>query len=154
MFVFVFACVQMLRMYHLISFGPFTAINGSDVQGYVAVNGPMTMSRYSVSDQMRPPSGPQVYTDGSGVTRTTRNDLVVCGDLTFISGAVMGGGNTVYTGLGSNIMEPLASLYPPGQFIRSSECPLDFEDAKARLRSLSHGLASYVRTGTSVIEFT
>ncbi len=26
----------------------------------------------------------------------TRNDLVVCGNLTFVTGAVMGGGNAVY----------------------------------------------------------
>ena len=44
---------------------------------------------------------PTLFSDGSmgsapPVVRTDRDDLVVCGSLTFLSGAVMGGGNLVY----------------------------------------------------------
>jgi hypothetical protein len=44
---------------------------------------------------------PTLLSDGSmgsapPVVRTDRDDLVVCGSLTFLSGAVMGGGNLVY----------------------------------------------------------
>ena len=145
---------QALRKFHVISFGSFTGIGGSDVQGYLAVAGDTTISRYSVSDQMQPPSLSERYIDDDGRNRTTRDDLVVCGDLSFISGAVMGGGNLVYTDTTPDIREPLASLYAPGVFLQVPSCPVDFDDARARLQSLSRGLASYVRTGTSVVEYT
>ncbi len=144
----------MLRMYHAIVFESYTGIGGSDVQGYLAVGGDTMISRYSVSDQMPTPANSTLSIDGAGRITTSRNDLVVCGNLTFISGAVMGGGNAVYSGVGSVISEPLASLYAPGRFVYSPQCPLDFGDSYRRLKSLSKGLAKYVRTGTSVIEYT
>lgn len=136
------------------SFGSFTAIGGSDVQGFLAVAGNTTISRYSVADQMSPPRMDERFVDASGRNRTTRDDMVVCGELTFISGAVMGGGNLVYTDVSPDIRQPLASLYSPGVFEYSPSCPLDFDDSLSRLLTLSAGLASYVRTGTSVIEYT
>lgn len=145
---------QALRKFHVMSFGSYTGIGGSDVQGYLAVAGDTTISHYSVSDQMQPPALSERYIDAAGHNRTTRDDLVVCGDLTFISGAVMGGGNLVYTDTSPDIREPAASLYAPGVFLQVASCPVDFDDARIRLQSLSMGLASYVRTGTSVVEYT
>lgn len=136
------------------AFQSFTAIGGSDVQGYLAVGGATAISNYSVSDQMAPPGLSELYVDGQGRNRTTRDDMVVCGDLRFVSGAVMGGGNLVYTGSNSVISEPKASLYAPGVFLHASVCPLDFGDSYMRLVELSRGLASYVRTGTTVMEYT
>lgn len=138
----------------MIAFGSFMGINGSDVQGYAAVAGDVTISHYSISDQMPRPSGSELYLDASGHNRTIRNDLVVCGNLRFISGAVMGGGNLVYTDPLAVIEQPKASVYPPGQFVYQLSCPLDFADAQARLWTLSAGLAAYVRTGTSVFDYT
>jgi choice-of-anchor A domain-containing protein len=138
----------------MMSFGSFTGPGGSDVQGYLAVQGNTFISNYSVSDQMAPPSGHAVWMDTHNRSVTNRDDFVVCGNLTFVSGAVMGGGNLVYTGEGSVIGEPLASVYPPGVIKRVPECPVNFDDARERLRELSRGLATLTRTGTSVIEYT
>lgn len=113
----------------------------------------MRMSRYSISDAAPTPSPSELYQVGNR-TLTTRNDLVVCGNLTFISGAVMAGGNALYVGSSSVVMEPMASVYSPGRFVHASECPLDFDDLEARLSTFSLGLASLPRTGTSVIEYT
>jgi choice-of-anchor A domain-containing protein len=152
--VFAVPSRQALRKFHMMSFGPFTGPGGSDVQGYLAVNGNTFISNYSVSDQMTPPSGPDVWINTHNRSVTSRDDFVVCGDLTFVSGAVMGGGNLVYTGADSVIGEPLASVYAPGVIKRVSECPVNFDDARERLRELSRGLATLTRTGTSVIEYT
>lgn len=46
-----------------------------------------------------------------------------------------------------------ARTQAPGQFVFSNDCPLDFGDAYSRLMTLSNGLASYVRTGTAIMEF-
>lgn len=54
----------MLRMYQVITFGPFTGPGGSDVQGYLAVEGNANISHYSVSDQKPAPSGSELYTYG------------------------------------------------------------------------------------------
>jgi hypothetical protein len=148
------SCPQALRKFHVISFGSYTGIGGSDVQGYLAVAGNTTISHYSVSDQMLPPSTAERFTDDVGRSRTTRDDVVVCGNLTFMSGAVMGGGNLAYTDTAANIRMPAASVYAPGLFVQVPSCPVDFDDALARLQSLSAGLASLVRTGTSVVRYT
>ena len=142
--------LQPLQNTHVIALRSFKAIGGSDVQGAVAVGGPCNISSYSFADQLSPPTGSALFIE-SGMTRTTRNDLVVCGLLTFGSGAVLGGGNGVYTDPLSSVIPSKASVKAPGRFIRRSTCPIDFVDAYIRLKTLSLGLASYVRTGTSVL---
>jgi choice-of-anchor A domain-containing protein len=130
------------------------AIGGSDVEGRVAVKNDVTISNYSVSFELAPPSGAQLYLTPSNVTATTRNDLIACGALRFLSGAVMGGGNVVYLSAASVIQEPIASVYAPGAFVHASECPVDFDDAATRMEQLSLLLASAPRTGTSVMQYT
>ena len=143
----------MLRHFQLIAFDHMTCIGGSDVEGYVAVNGTTNISHYSISANMPPPSALELYTDAGGHQRTTRIDFVVCGDLWFASGAVNGGGNAVYTG-NNSVIGTLASAVPPGVTAHVHTCPYDFDDTFYRLSVLSAGLASYVRTGTSVFQYT
>jgi hypothetical protein len=114
--------MQVLRDYHVVSLRDFTAIGGSDVEGRVAVFGDMAISNYSVSFVVAPPPA---YVNWFGRTVTDRHDLVVCGKLTFLSGAVMGGGNALYVDAGSDIREPIASVYPPGKFMQVCGGPRD-----------------------------
>jgi choice-of-anchor A domain-containing protein len=143
--------MQVLRDYHVVSLRDFTAIGGSDVEGRVAVLGNVNISHYSVSFVVAPPTP---HLDGAGQPATDRNDLVACGKLTFLSGAVMGGGNALYVDPGSTIHQPLASVYPPGRFVHAAACPLYHDDVELLLWQMAGGLASLPRTGTAVIEYT
>lgn len=146
--------VQPLRTTQVIAFKSFKAIGGSDVQGSVAVGGQCEISSYSFADQLTPPTSSAVYRDENNVTRTWRNDLVVCGRLWFGSGAVLGGGNAVYTDVVNSYVPSTASVKAPGRFIPTTTCPIDFPDTYARMKALSRGFAGYVRTGTSVKTIT
>jgi len=134
-----------------VSLSDFTAIGGSDVEGRLAVFGNVAISNYSVSFVVPPPAS---YVDWFGHVVTDRHDLLVCGKLTFLSGAVMGGGNAIYVDQTSDIRAPIASVQQPGQFLRHPACPLAFGDVSARLYQLSDGLASLPRTGTAQVEYT
>jgi hypothetical protein len=46
--------------------------------------------------RLRPLSSLNLSESAAGASIATRNDLVVCGNMTFDSGAVLGGGNAVY----------------------------------------------------------
>ncbi len=135
-----------------IVFKSFTCTTGSNFQGYLAVGGKTTIAFYSISSGMPKPSGSEIYV-ADGLNRTTRKDFVVCGDLLFTSGAVMGGGNGIYTGVNSDVPST-ASAVAPGRMMFQTVCPVDFADAYTRLKTLSIGLASYVRTGTAVVQLS
>jgi choice-of-anchor A domain-containing protein len=143
-----------ISRYHVIAFDSFTAYNGSDVQGMVAVGGNAAISKYSISDQMPAPSPDEVFVDITGRTVTTRNDFVVCGLLEFLSGAIIGGGNLVYMGGAASTVTMRTSVEAPGRYISTDVCPFDFADARRRLRQLSEGLARLTRTGTATMQFT
>ncbi len=96
----------MLRDFHGISLMNYTGIGGSDIQGALAVGQNLNISTYSIAAKLHPPSG----------STTTRNDLVVCGKLTFASGAVLGGGNAVYVDPSSSIRYDRAGVVEPGVF--------------------------------------
>ena len=141
--------VQALGEYHGVSLNDYVGIGGSDIEGRLAVGHDLTISRYSVSGNIAPPTAP----DGSALNYTTRNDLVVCGRANFTSGAVLGGGNMVYVDP-TSVIRSTASVEPPGVLMHASTCPLDFEDVGARMVNISQGLAAMPRTGTAVIQYT
>ena len=146
---------QPFQNFHVVSLGDFVAIGGSDVEGRLAVQHNTAISQYSVSYVVPPPTPAETYLDPvSGTNVTTRNDLVTCGFLEFLSGAVMGGGNAVYVNASSDVRVPLASTYPPGRILQQDVCPLDFDDIAARMVALSTNLAQAARTGTSVQQYT
>ena len=155
---FAFNGLDVAHFYHLTSRTGFRAIGGSDVQGTVAVGGYTTISMYSVADQIATPVGDDLFTetksDGTSVTRTTRDDFVICGRIDFLSGAIMGGGNMVYMDPDSVIVDTMASVEPPGIAVQLPVCPLDFDALYWGLQDFSTGLLNLPRTGTTVFKYT
>lgn len=143
-----------MSVYSVISLGNFLTSEGSLVQGGLLVFGNAALAEYSVGSGLDAPAASYDLSSSSEVTplRPDRNDLVVCGNLTFLSGAVLGGGNLVYVGGGSRVSR--VSVDPPGQLVAATKCPFDRLMVQTWLQSMSLGLAGLPRTGTAMVQYT
>ncbi|NUM71160.1 MAG: choice-of-anchor A family protein [Ignavibacteriaceae bacterium] len=109
----------------------------SDTQGKYAAGGNVTMSGYSVGDQLPVPSG------------TIPDVLIVGGNLTFTTGDVFGG-NVVYGG-SSNL--PTNSVGVLHGTVRQESNVIDFAAAKIYLENLSTTLGAYTTNGNTTYEW-
>jgi len=100
----------------------------SDVQGRVAVGGNATITAYAVGDRLSD-------------SDSSRDDLIVGGDLNFTNGQVFFG-NIVYGGTGT-----FDQFGHPNGLIRQGTM-LDFGAATAELNALSNSYAALAATGT------